>query len=143
MIQAQASQVRRLLGNGQGPGAGPRLSWDGASYRLSLAGIGLDLAEFGELAGQARRVAADGDAAGACELYERALGLWRGQPLEDVDMLYGHPAITELTRRRAAVVISYADAAADAGRAGPLRQITALQPFRPDKASFVVIMPGA
>ena len=116
MIQAQASQVRRLLGNGQDPGTGPRLSWDGGSYRLNLTGISLDLAEFGELAGRARRAATGGDAAGACELYERALGLWRGQPLEDIDMLYEHPAITELARRRAAVVISYADAAADAGQ---------------------------
>jgi len=55
MIQAQASQVRRLLSNGR---TGPRLSWDGAGYRLSLAGIGLDMAEFGELDGQARRAAA-------------------------------------------------------------------------------------
>jgi hypothetical protein len=91
------------------------------------------VAEFGELAGQARRAAAAGDAAGACELYERALGLWRGQPLEDVGMLYGHPAITELGRRRAAVVLDYADAAVGAGQhdrvTGHLEALAAREPL--------------
>ncbi len=91
MIQAQVSRVRRLLGPAGVPGDGTRLSWDGSGYRLSLDGIGLDVAEFGELAGHARAAAAAGDAAAACELYERALGLWRGQPLEDIDALRGHP----------------------------------------------------
>ncbi len=75
MIQAQASQVRRLLGDGRSPGAGPRLSWDGASYRLSPAGIGLDVAEFGELAGRGeRRPAATPPARVSCTSGRSACG---------------------------------------------------------------------
>ena len=105
-----------MLGSGRVPGNGTRLSWDGAGYRLSLDAIRLDLAEFGELTGQARRAAGTGEAAAACQLYERALGLWRGQPLEDIDALRGHPAVTSLARQRDDLVIEYAIIAADAGR---------------------------
>jgi DNA-binding SARP family transcriptional activator len=114
MIQAQVSRVRRLLGPVASPG-GARLAWDGSRYRLSLSGLRLDIAEFSDLAEQARQAAAAGDTAAACGLYQRALGLWRGQVLEDVDVLRGHPAVTGLNRRRAEVVIEYASAAAGAG----------------------------
>jgi DNA-binding SARP family transcriptional activator/Tfp pilus assembly protein PilF/DNA-binding XRE family transcriptional regulator len=113
MIQAHVSRIRRLLG--PEPGGRARLSWDGSGYRLSLAGIGLDAAESGALAARARQAAAAGDAAAAGALYQQALRLWRGQPLADVRALHDHPAITGLTRWRDAVVIEYADAAANAG----------------------------
>jgi DNA-binding SARP family transcriptional activator/tetratricopeptide (TPR) repeat protein/DNA-binding XRE family transcriptional regulator len=115
MVQAQVSGVRRLLRPGPAPGAGGPVSWDGSCYRLSVGGVRLDLGEFSELTERARQVAATGDAAAACELYDQALGLWRGQPLEDIDVLRGHPAVTGLGRRRAAVVIEYAAAAAGTG----------------------------
>jgi DNA-binding SARP family transcriptional activator len=143
MVQAQVSRLRRLLGPGQVPGDGTRLSWDGAGYRLSLNGIRLDLAEFGELTGQARRVAGAGDTATACELYERALGLWRGQPLEDIDALRGHPAVTSLARQRDDLVIEYAVAAADAGRYdGVIAHLAALTAREPldERAHAQLIM---
>jgi DNA-binding SARP family transcriptional activator len=117
MIQAQISQIRRRLRTAAAPG-GVSLSWDGAGYRLSRDGLWLDRAEFGALAGRARDAAAAGEAPAACELYERALELWRGRPLEDIEVLYGHPVVTELARQRDAVVIEYADAAAAAGLCG-------------------------
>ncbi len=74
-----------------------------------------------------------GDAAGACELYERALGLWRGQPLEDIGALRGHPAVAGLARQRDDLVIEYAGAAADAGRydgvVAHLAALTAREPL--------------
>jgi DNA-binding SARP family transcriptional activator len=114
MIQAQVSRVRRLLGP-MAPPDGTRLAWDGSCYRLSLSGLRLDLAEFSDLAEQARQAVAAGAVAAACGLYQRSLELWRGQVLDDVDLLRGHPAVTGLNRRRAEVVIEYASAAADAG----------------------------
>lgn len=125
MIHAQISRIRRLLGPGPSPGGGSRLLWDGCCYRLSLDGIQLDLAEFAELAGRARHAVVAGDAAAACALYEQALGLWRGQPLEGIDPLYGHPAVTELDRHRGDVVMEYADAAESAGL--PDRVVTHLE----------------
>ncbi len=91
------------------------LSWDGSCYRLSSPNLQLDVTEFSELADRARQAAAAGDAAGASEMYERALGLWRGPALADIEVLAGDPAVTSLGRQRAAVVIEYADAAAAAG----------------------------
>jgi DNA-binding SARP family transcriptional activator/DNA-binding XRE family transcriptional regulator len=125
MIHAQISRIRRLLGPGPSPGGGSRLLWDGCCYRLSLDGIELDLAEFAGLAGRARHAVAAGDTTAGCALYEQALGLWRGHPLEGIGPLYGHPAITELDRRRGDVVMEYADAAASAGQ--PDRVVTHLE----------------
>ena len=118
MVQAQVSRIRRMLGSGPAPYGGARLSWDGSGYQLTPDGIGLDLAEFGEMTDQARAAAATGNAVAACELYERALRLWRGHVLEDIELLYADPGVTGLGRRRDAVVIEYAAAAASAGLPG-------------------------
>ena len=115
MIQAQVSRIRRLVGPGPAPDGGAQLSWDGSGYRLSPGSIRLDLAEFSALTEHARQAAAAGEATAACESYERALGLWRGQALEDIDVLRGHPAVTALGQRRTAAVIEYSGAAASAG----------------------------
>jgi DNA-binding SARP family transcriptional activator len=114
MIQAQVGRVRRLLGPVAAAGRA-RLAWDGSCYRLSLDGMGLDLAEFSDLTEQARQAAAAGNATAACGLYQRSLALWRGQALGDIDMLCAYPAVTTLARRRDEVVIEYARAATGAG----------------------------
>jgi DNA-binding SARP family transcriptional activator len=133
MVQSYVSRIRRLLESGQAPAAGQQLSWDGSCYHLGPDSIRLDLAEFAELAEDARQAAAAGDGAAACDLYERALGLWRGQPLDDIDVLRGHPAVTAIGRRRAAAVAEYADAAASAGLAerviGHLEALAAREPL--------------
>ncbi len=113
IIQGYISRIRRLLGPARGRGG--MLSWNGSCYRLSSESLRLDVTEFSEFTERARQAAAAGDAAGACEMYERALGVWRGQPLADIDLLAGDPAVTSLGRQRAAVVVEYADAAAAAG----------------------------
>jgi len=115
IIQAYVSRIRRLLGPGPARGRGGMLSWDGSCYRLSPESLRLDVAEFSELTERARQAAAAGDGAGACEMYERAMRVWRGQALADIELLAGDPAVTSLGRQRAAVVIEYADAAAAAG----------------------------
>ncbi len=108
MVQSCVSQLRRLLGE-------TVLTSDGTSYRLVLSAAQLDALEFARLAGLARDSAGAGNPAAACSWYDRALQLWRGDPLADVSALRGDPALTELAQQRAAVILDHADAAAAAG----------------------------
>ena len=54
-------------------------------YRLALDGDELDTARFERLAERGRALAATGDAARAASAFARALALWRGHPLEELD----------------------------------------------------------
>jgi DNA-binding SARP family transcriptional activator len=125
MLQGYMSRLRRLTGLGveraddtPAEANSGALSWDGTGYRFSGAGIGTDLSEFAETLGRARAAGIEADAETARGWYARALGLWRGEPLEDVDLLRGHPSVVALSRQRAAAVLEYADAAAAAGVPG-------------------------
>ncbi len=139
VLQGYIARLRQLVGPGSRtwegvpqPRGGGAVCWDGTGYRLAPGGIHLDLADFGELAGRARQAAGAGDARQAGRLYGQALGLWRGEPLADLDVLRGHPAVIELERRRVAVVIEYADAAGAAGmHAQALGQLRALAEREP------------
>ena len=127
MIHAYMSRIRLLLGDGQSAHGG-LVTWDGAGYRLGLADLMLDLAEFSQLREQARQAASSGDPATACELYDRALGRWRGPALEDITVLRGHPMVAGLDRQRSAAIIEYAIAAAAGAELGdqPVQQLAAL-----------------
>ena len=112
LVQAHVSRLRRVLDPG---GRGGLLEQGPAGYRLRAGAGELDAAAFAELAGRAGAAAASGDAAAACGLYARALALWRGEPAADAPVLRGHPAVTDLVRRRAEAVLGYADAACGLG----------------------------
>jgi DNA-binding SARP family transcriptional activator/DNA-binding XRE family transcriptional regulator len=123
MVQGYVSRIRRLLrppGDGNRIGApqpgGGALSWDGTVYRLAPGAVRSDVDEFSALAKRARQAAAAGHPSAAWHLYDLALQLWRGAPLAGIDLLEGHPAVIELSRRRISVVIEYSDAAGTAGR---------------------------
>jgi DNA-binding SARP family transcriptional activator/DNA-binding XRE family transcriptional regulator len=88
----------------------------GHSYQLPAEGAHTDLTAFRWLAAQASHATARGDHAQACEYYEPALALWRGDAVDDIGLLRLHPAVTELSCLRADVVTDYAEAAAAAGR---------------------------
>jgi DNA-binding SARP family transcriptional activator/DNA-binding XRE family transcriptional regulator len=126
MVQTHVSQLRRLLGLGV-------VTSDGTSYRLDLTATDLDSLEFARLADEARNAAAAGKPAAACRLYEQALHLWRGEPLADVLILHGHPAVAALAQRRAAVTLEHAAVAAAAGcperAVTQLRELTACEPL--------------
>jgi DNA-binding SARP family transcriptional activator/transcriptional regulator with XRE-family HTH domain len=109
MVQTYASRLRRLLGE-------DLLVSDGISYRLALAVGQLDALEFAMLAGRADQAAAAGNHGAACRCYEAALRLWRGEPLDDVSAMRGHPAVTSLAQQRTLVILDHAAAAAAAGR---------------------------
>src|ERR1700690_1183837 len=99
IVQTYVSRLRALLGTA---GDGGRiLARAGSGYRLRVAEDELDLRVFRRLADEARRAREAGDATGACDAYERALGLWRGEPAEDVEALRAHPAVTALAGGRA------------------------------------------
>jgi tetratricopeptide (TPR) repeat protein/DNA-binding SARP family transcriptional activator len=89
---------------------------DGTSYRLAVTAGQLDALEFVLLADRAGQAAAAGNHAAACRWYERALRLWRGEPLDDVSAMRGHPAVTSLAQHRTAVILDHAAAAAATGR---------------------------
>ena len=95
--RAARPRKRSVVGWGALP-AGPR------------GAVDTDLAEFTQLAERAQR-AAEEDPLHACQLYEQAVRLWRGDPVADIELLHGHPAVIELDQRRAAVTIDYATAA--------------------------------
>jgi DNA-binding SARP family transcriptional activator/DNA-binding XRE family transcriptional regulator len=132
-VQAYVSRLRRLLDPGHAPhrGGGP-VVLEGRCYRLS-EGTDLDLAEFGQLSRRADQAAAQGEPRLACALYERSLGLWRGEALADVDLLRGYPAVAEATRWRGDVVQRFAQTAAAANRhervLPHLRTLCAREPF--------------
>ena len=117
IVQAYVSRLRRVLDPGRPP-RDPRglLVSAGTSYRLRVTADQLDLLAFGELAAQARAAAAAGEPGSACDAYDLALGLWRGEPAGDVDALRSHPAVLQLSRARATAVLEYADLADQVGR---------------------------
>jgi len=88
-LHALVYQLRRRLAALEPDKGARRLARAGAGYRLALAPGELDVAVFADLAGQGREAARAGDAAGARELFARALGLWRGAALADAAPLCG------------------------------------------------------
>jgi DNA-binding SARP family transcriptional activator/tetratricopeptide (TPR) repeat protein/DNA-binding XRE family transcriptional regulator len=117
LLQAHVSRLRRLLSPHTRPGGSQGVidSVRGA-YRLSLSADEVDLLAFRDLAARAAAARAGGDDMTAVECYEHAVGLWRGEPLADVDVLGGHPAITALGQELAGVLLRYAEVACALGQ---------------------------
>ncbi|HEX5495130.1 MAG TPA: BTAD domain-containing putative transcriptional regulator [Mycobacteriales bacterium] len=133
LVQGYVSRLRRLLDpERRSRGRGGRLASAGTGYQLPSGAARIDLAEFWRLAGLADQ-AMHGDPGRACGLYGRALRLWRGDVLADVDLLRDHPAVVELTCRHAEVVSRYARVAAAVGAPGlvltHLRRVCARDPW--------------
>lgn len=111
MIQTYVSRLRTILGLGRD---GLRHHFQ-SGYQLAAGAAQVDLASFSRLARHARTALDLGQAADACELYEQALALWRGEPLAGLDLLRTHPSVTWLHTQWASTVMHYADAAARLG----------------------------
>ena len=142
-LHALVYQLRRRLA-GLEPGGGARLVRAGAGYRLALGPGELDVAVFGDLAGRGREAARAGDAAGARELFGRALGLWRGAALADAAPLCGRLAgeAARLEEARLAVVEERAGCDLALGRhgevAGELAGLVAEFPLRERLAALLM-----
>lgn len=128
IVYTYISRLRRLL-KGDGDRNGP-ISRDAVGYRLNLTAERLDLLEFRRLADMAR---AESDSHRACDHYEHAMRLWRGDPLEDIPVLRTHHAVTALANERVGVVLEYADRAGAIGRSDmvltQLKSLTAGHPL--------------
>lgn len=80
-LHVYVSRLRaRLRAGGQAPVI---RTWP-QGYQLELGAARFDLAQFRDLVGAARQARTQGDLAGAAEDYQRAVGLWRGEPLLDL-----------------------------------------------------------
>lgn len=131
-VQAHVSRLRRILGPGPDDPECPLRSF-GTSYMLHATSGQLDLLAFHDLGERAMQARARGDLPAACGLYEKALNLWRGEPLDELDLLRGIPAVSELERQRTDLIVEYSDAAFGAGlhdRVLPhLRALAAREPL--------------
>jgi DNA-binding SARP family transcriptional activator len=117
LVRAHVSKLRTLLTpTGRDASArDSRIASIGGAYQLRLAHQELDLLVFRELAAQADAAQADNDGPTACGFYEQAVRLWRGDPMADVDIFCGHPAVAELRRQLADVLLQYAKVASSLG----------------------------
>ena len=81
ILYSMISRLRAILGRAGVPHALTRV---GGAYRLDVDPLCVDLHEFRALVETARKaIAGDQSATAAAEL-RRALGLWRGEPIEDL-----------------------------------------------------------
>jgi DNA-binding SARP family transcriptional activator/tetratricopeptide (TPR) repeat protein len=122
MIHSYISRLRRALGPERG---GHALATTPNGYRLEAAHLSLDLAEFIRLTRQARESRHHGDPARACRCYERALVLWHGEPLADVEPLRLHPRVISVARLRSTAIAEFGETAVAHG--WPDRALPSLQ----------------
>jgi DNA-binding SARP family transcriptional activator len=134
MIQSYVSGLRRIL-DAQHPAHSPDglIISVGSGYRLNTGDCRLDLSSFRRHVEQARAARAAGDLEACCRAFECGLGLWRGDPLCDIEALCHHPVVVGLARQRDRAVIEFAEAAAQIGwHDGPLphlEQLTEQAPY--------------
>jgi DNA-binding SARP family transcriptional activator len=117
LVQAHVSRIRRLLSShNRFDGNEEVIDSVRGAYRLGLSRKEVDLLVFRDLAAGAAAAWAGGDDVTAVECYEHAMGLWRGEPLADVDVLCGHPGIIALKQELAGVLLRYAEVACTLGQ---------------------------
>jgi DNA-binding SARP family transcriptional activator/tetratricopeptide (TPR) repeat protein len=111
IIYTHISRLRNVLEELVGAGGKSLLTRDRAGYRLAAGTDQLDLQAFRGLIAAAQLTRNGGDAREACESYDRALGLVRGDPLCDVQVLRDHPAVTALRQECVVAALDFADLA--------------------------------
>jgi DNA-binding SARP family transcriptional activator/DNA-binding XRE family transcriptional regulator len=116
LVQAHVSRLRKVLEPRRYSVGGGVLDSVPGAYRLRLSSAELDLLLFRDLAARAVSMRERGDDMAACELYENAVGLWRGDPLADVEGLSGHPGIVLLRQQLTTVLLQYAELACALGQ---------------------------
>jgi DNA-binding SARP family transcriptional activator len=117
LVQAHVSRLRRVLEPPERSAAGEEvISSVRGAYRLQVSIEQVDLLLFRDLTGRATAAQASGDDAHACELYEDAARLWRGDPLADVDPLSGHHGIILLRYQLTSGLLRYAELACALGQ---------------------------
>ncbi|WP_168929473.1 BTAD domain-containing putative transcriptional regulator [Nocardioides sp. GY 10113] len=122
-LQGYVSRLRRALG----PSHGVAIETTAQGYVLRCEAGGTDLDLLDTLARDARGALADGDTRRAVDLLETALGLWRGEALEDVaDVAELAPERARLDELRSELTEACAEGMLALGQA--TRAITVLAP---------------
>jgi YVTN family beta-propeller protein len=127
-LQGYVSHLRKALGD-------EVLLTRGGGYLLAAAPEQVDAERFKAIAADARQTLAAGDASGARELLDEALGLWRGEPLADLGYEpFAQREIARLEEARLAAVEDRIDADLALGHhrdlVGELEGLVALHPNR-------------
>jgi predicted ATPase/DNA-binding SARP family transcriptional activator len=112
-LSAYVSRLRHLLVDVPGV----RITRGPGGYVLAADPASVDLHRFRQLVAEARAADRPADAAA---LYDRALGLWRGEPFATIDTPWFANLRTSLSAERLAVTLDRHDAALGAGRHGDL-----------------------
>lgn len=117
LVQAHVSRLRKLLApSGKQSGTDDEIIVSvGGGYRMQLRSDQLDLLSFRALAVKAETARAVGDVMTACDLYEKTLQLWHGDPLADVDVLHDQLGVTRARRQLADVLLRFAELACGLG----------------------------
>lgn len=113
IVHGYISRLRRLLKPARAAdGHRHLLTCHRQAYRLEAgACCQLDSASFQQLVRSGQAAGVGGNPARATEMYDRALALWRGTALEDIELLHEHPLVTRLNNQRSDTVIRFADTA--------------------------------
>ena len=112
-LSAYVSRLRHLLLDVPAV----RITRGPGGYVLTADPASVDLHRFRRLVAEARAADRPADAAA---LYDRALGLWRGEPFATIDTPWFAGLRTSLSAERLAVTLDRNDAALGAGRHGDL-----------------------
>lgn len=108
VLRTYLSNLRRLLDR-----TGITITWHDAGYRLAADLRSFDLRDFRRLLAQARD---SGDPGHALALVERALALWRGEPLAGLDTPWARSVREHLRRERTAAQIDRITWALESGK---------------------------
>jgi predicted ATPase/DNA-binding SARP family transcriptional activator len=126
-LQVYVHGLRRALGS-------ERIETQGSGYRILVEPEELDVARFETLLGRAERALADGSVDAAASGLDKALGLWRGPALADLDGQTNRRAGEALDERRLVALELRNDAALRLGRHGDvlaeIEQLIAEHPYR-------------
>jgi predicted ATPase/DNA-binding SARP family transcriptional activator len=134
-LRAYVSRLRVVLPD--------RLRWRAPGYLLTVADGELDAAEFRRLVEQGRERAAAGDHRAAADLLDTALGLWRGEALDEFDPVEidADGKLARLADLRVAAIEAHAAALLALGRGrSVIAELEALVERHPDRETLAALL---
>jgi DNA-binding SARP family transcriptional activator len=134
-LQMHISRLRKALGAGTGPGSASVVVTRGRGYELELDPDRLDSHCFEQLVAEGRSELARGRPEPAVSVFERALSLWRGEPLPELaHEPFAQREIARLDDLRVGALEELIEAklalGANAEVVGQLAALIAEQPYR-------------
>ncbi|MGN9785404.1 BTAD domain-containing putative transcriptional regulator [Nonomuraea sp. ZG12] len=133
-LQAYISHLRRVLEPGRRPRTPPALLLTREpGYLLDITPAETDVGRFAAWAADGRRLTRSGRHAEAAAVLDRALALWRGEPLAEFPGLsFARAEVARLAELRSGAVEDRLEARLDLGEAGipDLEALTESHPYR-------------